>query len=182
MGRRGIFLAAASGRQLWRLRRLWWQCLWQLRRLLWPHRWRRTGAAEGVQEEEERASSTALTKRQRIEHKHEEDGDQQGQDRRQGQGQDQDQRWRQRRRNGYQSVMGHQLPGGWEVWYLCWFRGGGVLGKILRGKSNQYFKQIIILPQTKYQRGKRISFPRKRGNSTRESKRLPLHPPSKCKK
>ena len=51
---------------------------------------------------------------------------------------------------------------------------GGSAEKNLLGKTNQHLKQSIILPQTKYQRGRRIGFPRKRGNSAGESKRLPL--------
>ena len=56
-----------------------------------------------------------------------------------------------------------------------------MLTKILLGKTNEHLKQIIILTQNKYERGRIISFPRKRGNSAGESKRLPLHPPIKCK-
>ena len=41
---------------------------------------------------------------------------------------------------------------------------GEVLTKILLGKTKQQLKQSIILLQTKYQRGRRTSFPRIRGD------------------
>ena len=74
-------------------------------------------------------------------------------------------------------------PTSWRAGGLLFMliRRGVVLKRILLGKKNHHLKQSIILPQTKYQRRRRISFPRKRGNSAGESKRLPLHPPSKCK-
>ena len=58
------------------------------------------------------------------------------------------------------------LPTFWQagglILVLNWR--GGVMTKILLGKTNQHLKQSIILPQTKYQRERRISFPGKRGN------------------
>ena len=74
-------------------------------------------------------------------------------------------------------------PTSWKAGGLIFMliQRGGVLTKILLGNTNKHFKQSIILLQIKYQRRRRISFPRKRGNSAVESKRLPLHPPRKYK-
>ena len=128
------------------------QQLWWLQRLQYPHRWRQIGAAEGLQKEEERASSPALTKTKT------------------NQTWTQGRRWptgprpRPRPRTRPASEVNEEdwiriwdgPPTSWWAGGLIFMliRRGVVLTKILLGKTNQHLKQSIIFPQTKFQWGK----------------------------